>query len=499
MRRELSRTIDPGSNLEKGVSTIILVAFFLLVISTGIVLSLEQSAAKRQVIVHQTSRLKAFYLAEAGVHMAIARLNSDLDPNVDGSASVLKSANTTVLDANSPILRAPTETFSDILTVIDEGSAKYIEYGVTDVDGDGFSPNFAIGSTFAAQKENFAKAPDGSFRVRVSFPNGDKSAVLIRCYAVYKGNVRILNSSAHANSQTNLFEAGYGIFGGDGGVSAGGQIIDSYRSSKGYPPLDPDDIAKVTVGSNTTIDLKGNSLDLQGFLGSALGPDAITASEQYQAAILVDKLPTLDLPDLNKDVPATNDNGSVTGFSDNLTNGDFSLGSNKDATIGTGYTEENPAILVATEFSVKGTLTIEGHVELHIDSLAMSAQSEIILAEGASVTIYLTGGATLNGGGLVNTDQIPSAFQIYSNSADPIKVTGSLEYYGLLYAPEATITATGNSTVYGGIAADTLKFNGSLEFHYDLDLGEDIAIITNSDTDVELSITHELTDDPTAP
>ena len=471
---------------EEGATTTLIVAFFLIVITTGLLLSLQQSGAKRALITHQSNRTRAYYLAEAGLRIAVARLNSGLNSNVDGNAAALEKASVTSIDPGSATLTEATETFSEFLQVITENSAKFTEYGTTDIDQDGFLPNFAAGKTFKEQLESFRLEADGTFRIRVSFPNGDKSAVLIRCYAVYRGEVRILNASAHSSGKINLFEAGFGVFGGDGGVTAGGQIIDSYRSSVGYPPSDPNNIGKVTIASNTTIDIKGNSLDLQGFLGSALGPDAISASDQYEAAILVDKLPALDLPDLNKSVPATNNNAAISDFSSNLNSGNFSLGSKKEASIGSGFTDaENPAKLVANDLQVKGTLKIEGQVELYVSSISMGAQSKIEIAPGGSLKIYLTGAAKLNGGGLVNTGGIPADLQIFSNSTEEIKVNGGLQYHGVLYAPNAELTATVN-------------FNGSLEFHFDLDLGEAIEIEADSSSDVSLTASHELTFDPTA-
>lgn len=491
----------PPANLERGTTTTIVVAFFLVFVTTGLVLSLEQTEAKRRIVTHQSNRTKALYLAEGGLRLALARINSKLIPNVDGRAGDLETANVSAINPNDPGLKVPTETFGEFLNVLEENSAAALAYGATDVDGDGFFPNFAVGSTFKEQLENFKKEPNGTFRVRVVFPNNNSSVALIRCYAVYGGVVRIMSASGHSQGTTNLFEAGIGVFaGGSGdstGVRAGGQIIDSYRSSKGYPPNDPEDIAKVTVGSNTTIDLKGNNLDLQGFLGSALGPSAITAADKYQSSVLIDKLPEITLPDLNKTPPSVNDNLSG-GFGSNTGSSDFSVGSKKTATLGTGFTDpDQPAQLVAQDLDLKGTVRVEGHVEIYVDSLDMGAQSKLEIAPGGSVKIYITGSAKLNGGGLINEGQIPADFQVFSNSTQEIRVNGGLEMYGVLYAPNAKINALGDAVVYGGIAADSLKFSGSLEFHFDLDLGSKISVESQTNSDLDLTASHEVTGDPT--
>lgn len=488
-------------NPESGATTTIVVALFLVFITTGLLLSLEQTQSKKRIISHQTARTKALYLAEGGLRLALARVNSGLNANVDGLAQNLEGANSSAINPTSSSLKEPTETFGEFLTVLEDNSPQALAYGASDVDGDDFFPNFAAGATFKEQLENFKKEPSGTFRVRIFFPNDNKSVALIRCYAVYNGVVRIMSAAGHSQGTTNLFEAGIGLFaGGSGdssGVRAGGQIIDSYRSSKGYPPTDPEDIAKVTVGSNTTIDLKGNNLDLQGFLGSALGPDAISAADRYQSSVLVDKLPEITLPDLNKTPPETNDNATA-GFAGNDGNSDVSIRSRDTKTLGAGFSDpDNPAQLVAKDLDLKGTVLVTGHVEIYVDSLRMGAQSKIQIAEGGSVKLYITGGSTLNGGGLINEGQIPADFQVFSNSDQEIRVNGGLNMHGVLYAPNAKINALGDAVIYGGVAADSLKFAGSLEFHFDLDLGNKVAVESQTNSDLDLTASHEIVGDPT--
>ncbi|MDF1664032.1 MAG: hypothetical protein P1V97_19845, partial [Planctomycetota bacterium] len=233
------------------------------------------------------------------------------------------------------------------------------------------------------------------------------------------------------------------------------------------------------------------------FLGSALGPTAISAADRYQSSVLVDKLPEITLPDLNKTPPSSNDNATA-GFGSNTGNSDFSVGNKKTVTLGSGFNDpEKPAQLVAKDLNLKGTVRVEGHVEIYVDSIGMGSQSKLEIAPGGSVKMYITGGAKLNGGGLINEGQVPANFQVFSNSTQEIRVNGGLNMYGVLYAPNATVTALGNAEIFGGIAADSLKFNGSLQFHFDLDLGSKIAVESQTNSDLDLTASHEITGDPT--
>ena len=57
-------------------------------------------------------------------------------------------------------------------------------------------------------------------------------------------------------------------------------------------------------------------------------------------------------------------------------------------------------------------------------------------------------------------------------------ITGSTQFYGALYGPDATINISGNAKIFGSIAAKKVDVTGSAEIHYDKSL-TDVTQVSN--------------------
>lgn len=118
-----------------------------------------------------------------------------------------------------------------------------------------------------------------------------------------------------------------------------------------------------------------------------------------------------------------------------------------------------------------GVLTLDGDVEIYIDG-SIGVNGTIDILPGSNVTIHHgSGNITFAGSGIVNGSQDPSTLSIYSASTGTVKITGSSDFYGTIYAPEATVTPSGTAETYGAIIGDTIQINGTPRFHYDETLG----------------------------
>jgi hypothetical protein len=104
---------------------------------------------------------------------------------------------------------------------------------------------------------------------------------------------------------------------------------------------------------------------------------------------------------------------------------------------------------------------------------------EIRIAEGCSLTIYMSGtSASIGGNGVINEDGRAKAFQYFglpSNTA--ITFGGNASFVGAIYAPSAHFSlGGGGSNTYDFIGAcitRSAKMNGHFNFHYDESLARE--------------------------
>lgn len=115
------------------------------------------------------------------------------------------------------------------------------------------------------------------------------------------------------------------------------------------------------------------------------------------------------------------------------------------------------------------TLTLSGDVDLYVDgSIAIGGNSQIVVLSGANVNVH-HGSDTIKiaGTGIVNQSALPSNLTIFSATTDEVKVTGTSDFYGLLYAPDAEFRVQGTSNWFGAVIADRVSLTGTGDMHFD--------------------------------
>lgn len=156
------------------------------------------------------------------------------------------------------------------------------------------------------------------------------------------------------------------------------------------------------------------------------------------------------------------------------------------------FVASNPVVLSEgvyryDSFSLSGQakVTFTGAVTLYVDgSVSIAGQTQLVLAPGATVVLYHGGSfggknadLSLEGGGLVNQDQNPAAFQIYSAGTGKVSIAGGAGFYGMVYAPQASVLPAGGSQIYGSLVGKSIMCSGSGTYvHYD----ESLASIAGS-------------------
>jgi hypothetical protein len=154
---------------------------------------------------------------------------------------------------------------------------------------------------------------------------------------------------------------------------------------------------------------------------------------------------------------ASNNTATLTHFSQILTQDRYEMN--------TLNMTGNDKMLVLTDT----TLYVTGDFSMH-------GNSQIIIAPGASLKLFVGGSTTMAGNGIANYSLDASKFMYYGlPSNTEISITGNASFTGAIYAPHANIQLGGGGSdiydVVGAIVGKNVDMNGHFEFHYDERLG----------------------------
>jgi hypothetical protein len=121
-----------------------------------------------------------------------------------------------------------------------------------------------------------------------------------------------------------------------------------------------------------------------------------------------------------------------------------------------------------------GVLEIsEGDVVLHITGdIDLGNDCEIVVKEGATLTIYIDGNINCSNGSGINTEAPPeeaSTLQLYATGEGEqfFDVKAKSEWTGTIYAPDADVFLYANGDAYGSIVSNGFEFKSGGNFHYD--------------------------------
>jgi hypothetical protein len=257
--------------------------------------------------------------------------------------------------------------------------------------------------------------------------------------------------------------------GGDFAVDSYDSADPLYSTNGRYDPAKATDLASVSTPGGFTI---GGHSHIYGYVhtapgfavstggGATVGDMAwvngkhkgIQASPtNHFAQDFTTPIPDVSLPFTSAAAPAA---GTVAGVSYNyVLNGGNFMAASLDA--GGGNTS-----LVVTAPSV---LVVNGPISLANVTFAPGATLDLFIAT-PSVNFFPT---------ITCTDAAqtvtPIQFRTWGlPSCTTMDMTGGTVFTGVIYAPEATLQARGNSTFYGAYTASTFAFNGTFDLHYDL-------------------------------
>lgn len=128
-------------------------------------------------------------------------------------------------------------------------------------------------------------------------------------------------------------------------------------------------------------------------------------------------------------------------------------------------------------FLVSGSanVTLNGNVTLYVDeSFSITGNAQVTLAADANVTIYADGPFSVDGTGIVTVNQGGGAleFLVYATGTNTgpgseVKLSGTSDFYGAVYAPGRVVDVSGTSRVFGALVGKSITASGTADFHYD--------------------------------
>ena len=99
-----------------------------------------------------------------------------------------------------------------------------------------------------------------------------------------------------------------------------------------------------------------------------------------------------------------------------------------------------------------------------VKSLSKSGSGTVVMIGSGKLKIYVDNSIDIEGSGDINNKANKDKLEIYSNSSNEFKITGSGSIYGSLYLGSSDLTITGSGSIIGDIvtAGQNVKLSGSL-------------------------------------
>ena len=135
------------------------------------------------------------------------------------------------------------------------------------------------------------------------------------------------------------------------------------------------------------------------------------------------------------------------------------------ATTAETYVAKTTTVAASPDPSLTGikTLTLPAGT-YHYSALTIANSGK--LTTTGKVDIYVDGAVSLSGAGIVNQGNIPSNLTIYATGSSAVSILNSGVYYGGIYAPNSTITNSGDVNIYGAVICKTMTLSNSSKIHY---------------------------------
>lgn len=115
-------------------------------------------------------------------------------------------------------------------------------------------------------------------------------------------------------------------------------------------------------------------------------------------------------------------------------------------------------------------LTLQGSVRLYVTGdVSTAGDASIEISPGASLVLYAAGDVSIAGTGIVNNAGVARDNQLYGlPTSTSWQMSGTNQWIGFVWAPEASVTFDGTVEMSGAIIASGISVGSStVMFHYD--------------------------------
>ncbi len=276
---------------------------------------------------------------------------------------------------------------------------------------------------------------------------------------------------------------------------SGGVVTDSYDSSN----MTFDDGKPVTSASNGNVGSNGNLTEGGGSVvhGSLSTPrtgvghcsngavDALTQNGHATVTAGLVQLPqAVAYPTpAAPDPPPPTGNVSITGGTTCAGAGFLAL--NCSGPAGALVLDPAGGTLAAADLKLTAGATLHLKAGIYnFNSISLAGGSRVVIDMGP-VIMNITGAGQTNpvdfsGGSVSNASFVPEQFQILYGGTGGVKVSGGSATALMVFAPNAAVSLTGGSAIYGSILGATISDTGGTAIHYDRDLPSDFGVTWNT-------------------
>jgi hypothetical protein len=242
----------------------------------------------------------------------------------------------------------------------------------------------------------------------------------------------------------------------DPNLSTGGQYDPNKYSDNGNVAVNMGNLNGLRIGNakiygNIATGAGGTAQVLNGAVGSlawhqsgANGAEPGSFSDDFHQPLDI-----IESPSPTGSVPVTGDVGGIT-YDYILTDGTWQV------------SEVSGSVLVTGD----ATLIVDGDVDI-------TGTDSIVIEPGGSLEMHVNGsGVKLGSAGLINKTYDASKFSLFGGeNLTELQLIGSVEFIGVIYAPEADISIGGGGSstlnMVGAVVGNSIRLTGHVNAHYD--------------------------------
>jgi hypothetical protein len=247
----------------------------------------------------------------------------------------------------------------------------------------------------------------------------------------------------------------YGVFGDQGIESSEYMNYSGYDSTETLTPYGDDGSNQCHIGSNGRVSLSGNT-EVHGYIGLGNNgtTDAVyTPTGNPGPLIYADGDTVRSVGRITADPLGVIDGAYAQIFGESRVYND------------NGMIPSQLILETGQSVTLKGK---PGGADYYFTKVELKKGAGMSIDTSAGpVNIYLSGDFNGKSGTITHAGGDPKKFAIFSDTADPISLSHTSPFYGIVYAPYADLQIFNRSSIYGAVLARTVEMKNAGVFYFD--------------------------------